>query len=185
MTTWHNHPAGLATTRGQIGSRNMSTVAYSEKAKLALTAGGDQPIRLWNLETGMPVRDLAASDYAHACFSPNGKRVAGIYNELLRLWDVETGKVLFGLDGVKAFCVAFSPDGKRLVTGGRDKMQVWDANGKELHKYEGHAGSVGCVMFFPDGKHIASTDFDGLSNPASGPGSPGFDRTVRIWRAPR
>ena len=181
----HNHPAGLATTRQQIGGRAVSTVAYSDKAKLAVTAGGGLPISLWNLETGKEVRRLAHSDYAHVCFAPDGKRVAGIFNELLRIWAVDTGKVLLGIDGVRAFCVAFSPDGKRLVTGGRDKMQVWDATGKELHKYEGHTGSAGCVMFFPDGKRIASADFDGVSNPASGPGSPGFDRTARIWRAPR
>ena len=165
--------------------RVVSTVAYSEKAKLAVTSGSHQHICLWNLETGKEVRKLAHSDYAHVCFSPDGKRLAGLFNELLRIWDVETGKVLFGIDGVKAFCVAFSPDGKRLVTGGREKMQVWDANGKELHKYEGHTGSVGCVMFFPDGKRIASANFDGVGNPAAGPGSPSFDRSVRIWRAPR
>jgi WD40 repeat protein len=164
-------------------NRVVSTVAYSETAKLAVTCGTHQPICLWNLETGKEVRKFAHSDYAHACFSPNGKRVAGIFNELLRIWDVETGKVLFGIDGVKAFCVAFSPDGKRLVTGGREKMQVWDANGKELHRYEGHTGSAGCVMFFPDGKRIASANFDGVGNPVTTPGPP--DRTARIWRAPR
>ena len=164
--------------------RVVSTVAYSEKAKLAVTSGSHQPICLWNLEPGKEVRKLAESDYAQVCFSPDGKRLAGIFNELLRIWDVETGKVLFGIDGVKAFCVAFSPDGKRLVTGGREKMQVWDANGKELHKYEGHTGSVGCVMFFPDGKRIASANFDGVGNPVDRPGPPSPD-SVRIWRAPR
>ena len=102
--------AGVFTCQYPEG-RVVSTVAYSEKAKLAVTAGTHQHICLWNLETGQEVRKLAHSNYAQASFSPDGKRLAGIFNELLRVWDVETGKVLFGIDGVKAFCVAFSPDG--------------------------------------------------------------------------
>ena len=50
-------------------------------------------------------------------------------------------------------------------------MRVWDAeSGKELRKYEGHTGVVWSVAFFPDGKRIAASCWDG---------------TARVWRAPR
>jgi WD40 repeat protein len=172
----HSHPDGLNATPEQLvklGGVLVNTVAYSEKAKLAVTCGANQSIRLWNLETGK-VRKLTHTDYAHVCFSPDGKRLAGLYHEVLRVWDVETGKVLFGIDRLKASCVAFSPDGKRLVTGGSEDntVRVWDASGKELRKYPNQQRSyVGCVMFFPDGNRIASVS--------------GNDGLVRIWRAPR
>ena len=43
-------------------------------------------------------------------------------------------------------------------------------SGKELCKYEGHFTTVNGVAFFPDGKRIASTSWDGAA---------------RVWRAPR
>ena len=50
-------------------------------------------------------------------------------------------------------------------------VRVRDAEtGKELRQYQGHTGAVIDVAFFPDGKRIVSTSYDG---------------TARIWRAPR
>src|SRR5205814_6760120 len=91
-----------------------------------------------------------------------------------RIFDVETGDELLRIDGVAVLSLAFSPDGQRLVTGGDWgdlTVRVWDAKtGKELRRYAGHGGCVGCVAFFPDGQRIASASYDG---------------TARIWGAPR
>jgi WD40 repeat protein len=179
----HSHPAGLDATREQLGSpfsssRPGTNVAHSEKAKLAVTYGLYQPIRLWNLETGKEVRKFGNNGtYAHACFSPDGKRLAARHDQTIStisIWDVETGKVLLSRsnkDGI--YSLAFSPDGERLVTGGWDNtVRVWDADGKELGRYtEGYPRCVvGFVTFFPDGKRIAFTNDDGH---------------VRVRRAPR
>ena len=164
----HSHPAGLDATSEQLGSpfsssRPGTNVAYSEKAKLAVTYGLYQPIRLWNLETGKEVRKFGNNKtYAHACFSPDGKRLAARHDQI-SIWDVETGKVLLSRsnkDGI--YSLAFSPDGKRLVTGGSDNtVRVWDADGKELGNYKQDQPSRGltvtCVTFFPDGRRIAFT----------------------------
>jgi WD40 repeat protein len=151
-------------------------VAYNEQARLAATSGYNQPIRLWDLETGNVVRSVAivGNIYHNVCFSADGKRLAACSDSRPRIYDVETGEELLHIDGVAVLSLAFSPDGKRLVTGGDWgdlSVRVWDANtGKELRKYEGHSGSVGCVAFFPDGQRIASASYDG---------------TARIWGAPR
>ena len=165
-------------------------VAYSEKAKLAATSlVFDEPVRLWDLDTGKVVRDIFGTIGAIACFSPDGKRLAACHrhNGTLSIWDVATGKELLrigspfsGSPGIdphaspKAFCVAISPDGKRLVSGGNNSdrtVRVWDARtGRELHRYEGHTARLECVTFFADGRRIASASQDG---------------TARIWRAPR
>jgi WD40 repeat protein len=189
----HSHPAGLDATSEQLGSpfsssRPGTSVAYSEKAKLAVTYGLYQPIRLWNLETGKEVRKFGDSGtYADACFSPDGKRLAARYDQAhpiagkrgtstISIWDVETGNVLLSRSNKDAiFSLAFSPDGKRLVTGGSDNtVRVWDADGKELGRYEQDQPSRGltvtCVTFFPDGKRIAFTT---------------HEFHARVWRAPR
>ena len=161
------------------GANAAREVAYSARAKLAVTCSISGPIHLWNLETGKEVPNRIAEDFNvySVCFSPDGKRLmTAAMGKTLRLWDVETGKELLRINDVNACGAAFSPDGTRVVSGGTDGIvRLWDAaTGKELRKYEGHAeypaGQLWSVVFFPDGKRIASASFDG---------------TVRIWRAPR
>jgi WD40 repeat protein len=95
------------------------------------------------------------------------------YADSVRIWDVKTCKELRKIAVPNVYCLAWSPDGKRLVTGGAHDhlVRVWDVeSGKEVRRYEGHTNTVVAVTFFPGGKRIAS-------------GS--FDRTARVWRAPR
>jgi WD40 repeat protein len=154
-------------------------VAYSEKAKLAVTSGVGVDICLWNLETGKEVRRFGQRERDYVCFSPDGKRLAGGFFHKgfigLRIWDVGSGGELLGEPVARPewpIFVAFSPDGKRIVTINSDRtMRILDAtSGRELYKSEGHISAT----FFPDGKRIASLISDYRS-----------DTTVRIWRAPR
>ena len=174
------HGRGLDCPRGQLGALCVGKVAYSEKAKLAVTSGGNMDVRLWNLETGKEVRKFGNSGtFTHVCFSPDGKRLAGGFFHKgfmgLRIWDVGSGGELLGEPVARPewpTFVAFSPDGKRIVTINSDRtMWILDAtSGRELYKSEGHISAT----FFPDGKRIASLISDYRS-----------DTTVRIWRAPR
>jgi WD40 repeat protein len=151
------------------------TVAYGEKSRRAVTCGRNQPIRVWNLETGKEVRKVAEIEDAVFSLSPDGKQLVACNSDRkLRIFDVETGKELLRIDPrltldgkyeSEPFCAAFSPDGKRIASGGYDNtVRIWDAKtGTELRKYEGHSGMVGCLTFFPDGKHIASASYDGTA----------------------
>jgi WD40 repeat protein len=176
------HGRGLDFPRNLLGALCVGRVAYSEKAKLAVTSGVCVDIRLWNLETGKEVRRFLQREAAYVCFSPDGKRLAGGFNHKgflgLRIWDVGSGGELLGEPVARPewpIFVAFSPNGKRIVTSNSDKtLRILDAtSGKELYKSEGHAAYVRSAAFFPDGKRIASliSDYRG-------------DTTVRIWRAP-
>ncbi len=163
---------GVLTGHGCV----ISGVAYSDKARLAVTCSWDLSIRLWDLETGKE-RGMLTGHSKHitsACFSWDGVHLLSAADDnTVRVWDVGSGKELKRITVEGVGYAAFSPDGKRIVCAGfaDNTMRVWDvAAGKELRKYEGHTAYVGRVAFFPDGRRIASASEDG---------------TARIWRAPR
>jgi WD40 repeat protein len=62
-----------------------------------------------------------------------------------------------------AHALAFAPDGKTFATGGVDNLiRLWNvADGKEIHQFKGHEGSVTGLAFSPDGKHLFSYAGDG------------------------
>ena len=87
--------------------------------------------------------------------------------------DLATGKESWtakAADDQYVVCMAFSPDGKVLATGAgfvESTIRLWDvASGKEIRRLEGHRAFISSLVFWPDGKTLAS---------ASG------DQTIRLW----
>jgi WD40 repeat protein len=106
-----------------------------------------------------------ARDGSRAAFAkPDGK---------ICVIDLATGKESWtakAADDEFVMCVAFSPDGKMLATGAgfvESDIRLWDvASGKEIKRLEGHRAWISSLVFWPDGKTLAS---------ASG------DQTIRLW----
>ena len=98
----------------------------------------------------------------HVAFSPDGKIIVAIGENIIRLWQVENGKLLHSFKGYNA---VFSPDGKLVVTSSRDNARLWQVeNGKLLHILKGHVGNA---AFSPNGKLVVTS---------SG------DKTARLWQ---
>ncbi len=136
-----------------------NAVAFSSDGKLALIAGADRSIRIWNVDAARDLRRLighTASVWSVA-FSPDGRRaLSGGADGTVRLWDVETGKEIRRFDGHRGLvsCVAFSPDGNRALSGGYDRTCIlWDLNsGKELRTLQGEMKYIHAVAFAADGQ---------------------------------
>ena len=101
---------------------------------MVLTASWDGTARLWNAETGEPVRAFAGHTgrIQRAVFSPEGLRVltAGLEDEAARLWSAITADTLFRYEGHTDWVssAVFSPDGTQVLTGGYDGTALlWEA----------------------------------------------------------
>ena len=135
---------------------------------LASGAGyGDEPIRLWVVETGQPIGTLEGHERGvfSLSFSPDGNLLASVSSDnTVRLWDVASRRqiVELGRHSDLVAAVSFSPDGKFLVSGSFDgTVRMWDvANRVPLAILE-HEGWVYSLSFSRDGKTLASASTAG------------------------
>lgn len=104
--------------------------AISPDDKIIASGGSDQPIYLWNRETGKIEKSLTAHEGSVLClaFSPDGKTLAsGGEDSTIRIWNYHTGELLQKLKHLgKIKSLAFSSDGQTLVSGSWDRtVKIW------------------------------------------------------------
>ena len=161
-------------TRTTGHSDVVSSVSFSPDGKRIVSGSGDRSVRVWDADTGKPVRmaRMQHSDWVwFVTFSPDGKHIAsGSGDNVIRIWDAATGQAVQTLDGhCQIVCCTYSPDGTRIVAGLRDStLCSWDM----ARRFQiggpmtGHGDWISSVAFSTDGSLIASA-----SN----------DNTVRLW----
>ena len=132
-----------------------TTAEISPDGKFLLL-GDKNLIRLWVWD-GHTAKQMFQFNGRVACLSPNAKLVVTCQAKNAIILDAETGKEKGKLEGHSSFIssVAFSPDSKFIATGSSDQTaRIWDAsNGIELHRLDGHQGSVKCA-FSPSGTQL-------------------------------
>jgi WD40 repeat protein len=159
--------------RGEHHFKAIRTAALSCDGSRAVSGGNDAILKLWNLQDGTFVMDMAGhKDIIYsAAFSPDGTRIiSGSGDRTVRIWDALTGECLTCLEGHKrsVFGVAFSKGGRFALSGGEDHiLKLWDVDsGRCLNNFAGHTGWVQSVCFSADGQLAVSAS---------------QDRNVKIW----
>jgi WD40 repeat protein len=164
-----------ATCRGHVSK--VLGVSFSPDGTRLLSTSSDGTVRQWAVATGReiePAYDRHAGDVTAAVYSPDGRWVASAGTDrTVRVWQA-TGRqdvaVLHGHTGPVAE-VAFAPGGRRLAsssyptrlvpTVADGTIRVWEVDpGATLPVLRGHRSYVYPVVYSPDGRWIASGDWD-------------------------
>lgn len=172
---WRRRPAPASGTLETGGTAEVS--AASADGKLLATAGPDNGIVLWNLETGTRTRTLSGhtGTVASLAFSADGARlVSGSPDKSLRVWTIADGASTAVDVGQDIHAVAFALEGKRVAAACGDFLirlyalppagAAWDKP-KEL---KGHGAKIGALRPLGTGKQFLSGSEDG---------------TIRLWNA--
>src|SRR5262245_49375148 len=112
----------LGTVQWRHGSRILC-LAYSPNGRILAAGGGDDPIRLWDTDTGLELRNCPEPWVNAIGWSPRGSvLVTGGAFKTIRLWAAANGKELTQIKGHNAAIksLAVSPDGQMIASGGQD-----------------------------------------------------------------
>jgi WD40 repeat protein len=135
----------------------------------ALSAPGENVVRVWDLET-RAVRVLAAADgmpIASAAFLPDGRLVVGSAAGV-RVWDLTSGTSTLLLSDMLASALP-SPDGRRLLLfragmrpgGAVGSIAVYDFETGRTTPLPAHGNQVTCIAWHPSGEQVVTGSQDG------------------------
>jgi WD40 repeat protein len=137
--------------------------------QVVATADLDNKIRIWDLESGLPTRELTGHEARihDLAGEPRGRWLLSVdIDGAARLWDADTGACRHQLSGHigQVHACALSPDGRLAATGGDDgSLLVWDLeSGRSTGGLEGHEAAIGHLAWSTDGRYLLSSGGDGV-----------------------
>ena len=147
---------------------------YHPSSEVRLLADGrralcadDDGLRLWDLDTGRCLQELADHWVGDVAVSPDQRTaLAGFWDGRVEHWDLDTGRCLMTLQvadqptivratGVQAVC--FSADGRRFYAAADGQIGGWDlADGSLVTSYQARHTHTDALCASTDGRWLLS-----------------------------
>jgi len=145
-------------------SARLTNLVFSRDGKTLASSSADRTIRVWQFPEGKCKRvlqghqsrissiSIASDDLTLASGSEDGS---------VRLWNLQTGQCLKVLSGYsdRVWSVAFGSDGQIASANEPGVVRLWNTNTGNYHELK-HKGRAKSVAFTPDGKTLASVDYN-------------------------
>ena len=155
-----------------VSERLIDRVEFSPSGQELLTSGRDGLARVWNVEDGKLLTEVAGDPgLLWSTWSPGGDQFATGISEkgIVQIWDAQNGEELLSFAGhipdVAGF-VAWSPDGKRIAstTDTAGQAMIWDPASGEIALDllpEDFDLGLGIPAWSADGTRLAAYSADG------------------------
>src|ERR1700733_450311 len=147
----------IATLDGHSG--HVLRAKFSPDGSILVSGSENKTVQVWNGRTGKFITTLEVLCGLFE-FSPDGSRLAMIFNHDLRFWDVRTWDHITTLharfDGSSSSPFHFAPEGPGLVTSTQNGVYLWDwRTGNCVATLKGPRRAwYDSITFSPDGSRI-------------------------------
>ena len=163
---WRNNKYNALSLRGHTDG--VMCVQFCDILKIVITGSFDKTVRVWDLETGEPLRTLTGhSRGVRALQFDDAKLVTGAMDNTLKIWNYNTGQCIRTLEGHTGGVLSLHFNSRLMASGSTDNtIRVWNFEAGECCTLLGHTEWVNSVRICYDGAMLVSSS---------------DDATIRLW----
>jgi WD40 repeat protein/Flp pilus assembly protein TadD len=165
QSAYNPYPALSRTLQGHDAA--VTSVAVAPDGMLAVSGGLDRMLRVWNCETGEPVRTLQGhhTGIVGVRITTDATRAVSVGSDgSLRVWQLTTGTCVRTLSIPRrgANSVRIAPDGRSASWFSYDNtLHVWELdNGECVRTIGSHSSVAQSLCVTPDGDHALGAGID-------------------------